>query len=131
MNREEKLYVCNVHETVVMTQVLDNNALRKAYNLIYNRPEETLVQPIIAKQAIYSWYEHNAAMFLHTLEELLTEPSHEEEIEFIIHDAPVEDEIKKGIQDEIDVLEYRKKDATSPKQRRSLSMRITNLKKKL
>lgn len=96
MTKEEVKFVVKTHEEIVMTQVMDNVALRKAYNMIQGRPEETLVSPIIAKQTIYSWYVHNAQAFLKAFEEVLTEPSHTEES----HIPKMDDGDSKDVMDE-------------------------------
>ena len=68
MNKEEIKFVVDVHENIVLKQVLDVPKLRKAANIILGRPYDTLIAPLQARQIIYSWYVRQTKDFLNELE---------------------------------------------------------------
>ena len=73
MTNEEIKYCVEVHKKVVMTQVLDTKKLRKAANLIRGVEPETLSNPSLDRQTIYSWYVRHGEAFLAELEDMFND----------------------------------------------------------
>ncbi|MCD6435580.1 MAG: hypothetical protein J7L15_04265 [Clostridiales bacterium] len=142
MKRNEYNYVVHIYESVVMNQVYNPAALKKAANIILDREYDTLIAPMRARQIIYSWYNYQREMFLNALEDVLDEngiePSGNTQTFTEDEKTPIEEENndlvvteEDLIQDEIKHLEEKYAEAEIANIKRSLRMKINALKKKL
>lgn len=58
MTREQEEFVLEVYDSIVVTNILDNEKLRKAANYIRGYGENDLIPPLQARNLIYSWKNH-------------------------------------------------------------------------
>jgi len=58
MDKTQEQFVLEVYHGIVVTQLLDNTKLKIAGNIVRGTPETDLIAPILARNLIYSWYNH-------------------------------------------------------------------------
>ena len=154
MTREQYDYCVKVYHDVVLTQVLDVPALRTAVR--YIQGADNPIQPLQARNIVYSWYNHQREKFLAAFEEVLEdtqtsidftettappvdppkeEQSHSEEVSHLKQEGSAEEHFEK--KEYNSEWEYLQKELESlpdipenKRKRATLKMRITKIKNK-
>ncbi|MFW6242803.1 MAG: hypothetical protein ACOC2W_01455 [bacterium] len=156
MNLEQYKYVEKVYNEIIKTQLLKPKEIKTAANYILNNKEDALISTLRAKRIIYSFMNNQAKKFLEAFEEVLEDVDDDKSVDKTDTNAPEpepkpeeqshsEDDdvhytgIKEqedtedldAVKQQIKELEQKRENSNDSNEKRSLSMKINYLKKKL
>lgn len=120
VKRSDFNYAKKVYEEIILTHVLNNDKIIKAYKGLYGMPDEELVNVKQARMYLFSLFNNeNNLKSLNILEDVDPDGIYNNDIDALLIQ----------IHEYQDDLDYN--DNLTPNERRSLKMRINHLNKKL
>jgi len=156
MNLQQYKYVEKVYNEIIRTNLLKPREIKTAANYILDNDENALISIPRAKTIIYSFMNHQAEKFLKAFEEVLEdvddddkqvdttdtnapepqptkeEQSHSEQVHYVgIKEQEEDSEDLNAVKQQIEELKQKKENSNDSNQKRSLSMKINYLNKKL
>lgn len=154
MDKEKLMYVKKVYDEVVQTQLLYPDKLRTAANYILGREVDSPISTVQAKRVIYSFWNTKAQEMLQEMDSLFSmndtdstqtnapEPNPSKEDQSHSEDEDEDDSedydenealesAKLELLNQIEELKQKKEESIDTNEKRSLSMKINYLNKKL
>lgn len=120
VKRSDFNYAKKVYEEIILSNVLNNNKIIKAYKGLYGMPDEELVNVKQARMYLFSLFNNETNLkSLNILEDVDPDGVYNNDSDALLIQ----------IHEYQDDLDYN--DSLSPNERRSLKMRINHLNKKL